>query len=219
MLYLSANKSVFDSADVGGLAEGLINIILYALVGFAVAMIAVYYCKIIAGRGIRLLLESKAFSPETAKSLEELGITRNVRFHETRLERSVPQSHICVCIEGAPKRYYIPEEKRSRAERTYTVSEKPLGMTVISVILTAIVFFTLYFTKDLIAEKLETLANSISSSEQGGHKTEDGFEYFPDKEEQKLPDEGTVSDDETPDGDEKVTEEETSDTEEQNEQS
>lgn len=225
MIYLSANKGIFSDADIGALAGGLIDIILYALVGFAVAMLIVYYCKIIAGKGVRLLLENEAFSPETAKSLEELGIVKNAKFHSSRLEKSVPQSRICVCIGDAPKKYYIPEENRSRAQRTYTVNEKPLGTTVVSIVLIAVVFGVIYFTKDLIVEKVQTLANSITATDSGGQKTEDGFEYFPDKEEQELPDESgdineteSAQDDQTPAGDEKETEED-SDTEEQNEQS
>lgn len=185
MIYLAANKGVPTGVDIGALAGGLIDLILYALVGFAIAMIVAYYCKIIAGKGVRLLLEKEAFSPETAKSLEELGIVKNVKYHESRLEKSVPQSRICVCVGEDVKRYYIPEENLVRAQRTYSVSEKPLGITVISVILIAIVFGLIYFTKDLIVEKVDSLANSIASSESGGHKTEDGFEYFPDEEEEK----------------------------------
>ena len=211
MIYLTANKGVFDGIDIASLAEGFIDIILYGLIGFAIAMVVMYYCKIIAGKGVRLLMENEAFSPETAKSLSELGIDKNVKYHESRLEKSVPQSHICVTVDGEPKRYYIPEQKLSRAQRTYTVNEKPLGMTVISIIIIAIVFGLIFFTKDLIVEKVSALANSITVSESGGHKTEDGFEYFPDKEEQKLP----TGEEEN----EKITEDEASDTEEQNEQS
>ena len=228
MIYVSANKGILDGVDIGALIGGFIDIVLCGLVGFALAMIVMYYCKIIAGKGIRLLLENKAFSPEDAKSLSELGIDKNVKFHASRLEKSVPQSNICVAVGDEPKRYYIPEDKRSRAERTYTVNEKPFGMTVVSIIIIAVVFGAIYFTKDLLVEKMSTLANSITASESGGHKTEDGFEYFPDKEEEKLPEQGdtenagntedTENTDNTEDT-EKITEDEASDTEEQNEQS
>jgi len=192
MIYISVNKGA-DALDIGALAGGLIDLILCALVGFALAMVFAYYCKIIAGKGIRLLLENEAFSPEKAKSLKELGIVKNVKYHRARLKKSVPQSRICVCIGEEDERYYIPEENRVRAERTYGVNEKPLGMTVISVILVAILFGAIYFTKDLLVEKAEALANSITSSESGGHKTEDGFEYFPDKEEDTEKTEDKVS--------------------------
>ncbi len=217
MIYLTSNKTILDGMDAAALAGGLIDIILYALIGFALAMIIAYYSKIIAGKGVRLLLENEAFSPETAKSLEELGIVKNVKYHQARLQKSVPQSRICVCIGEDTKRYYIPEENIVRAQRTYSVKEKPLGMTIMAVIITAVVFGAVYFTKDLIVERVEILANTISSSESGGQKTEDGFEYYPDRDETEKDNENLQ--DEGPAANEEGTEDENSDMEDENEQS
>lgn len=178
MLFVGANNIV-KNADIEAICNIFIDIVLYALVGFALAIIVMYYCKIIAGKGIRLLIESKAFDEESAKSLEELGITRNVKYHKSRLEKSAPQKYLCKCVDGEVKRYYIPKEKQDRAERTYSVNEKPLGMTIISVVITVIVALLIYFCSDVLVDKIKNLANDFVSSEIGGQVTDDGFFYDP----------------------------------------
>ena len=87
----AGNHKVTDIADI---AVDLRAVVLCVIAGFAAALIIMYYCKAIAGKAVRLLLDSGAFSAESAKSLEELGV-KNVKYHARMLEKSNPQRTIC----------------------------------------------------------------------------------------------------------------------------
>lgn len=176
------------------------TVLLCVIAGFGIALVIMYYCKMIAGKSIRLLFEQKAFSPENAKSLEELGLG-NIAYHKKQIEEKSPQKAIAAKTEDG--KYYIREEQKDRAERTYTTKENALGMTVVSLIITAGVFFGVYFAWNTFAEKIETAIDFAKESDIGGQKTSDGgFVYETD-------DMGHVKDENYEEENEEESEEET----------
>lgn len=164
----AGNHKVTDIADI---AVDLRAVVLCVIAGFAAALIIMYYCKAIAGKAVRLLLEAKAFSEQSAKSLEELGI-KNVKYHARMLEKSNPQRTICEKAEDG--RYFIKEEYRDRAERTYATKENMLGMTAVSLVITAILFFGVFFWSDSIVERIKRSVNEANKPDFGGQTTDDG---------------------------------------------
>ncbi len=211
---ISAYAEKHKLTDISDIAVNLRTVILCVIAGFAAALVIMYYCKAIAGKSVRLLLTAQAFSEESAKSLSELGI-RNVKYHSRKLERSNPQKTICAKTEDG--RYYIREEYRDRAARTYATKENMLGMTVVSLIITAILFAAVFFWSDSLVERIKKNVNGSKNPDFGGNSTDDGgYVYDTDEmghikdgsEEQKNKDE--ESDGEAPEDEQSVngTEEE-----------
>ena len=107
-------------------AKALSAIILAICAGVILAALYNFYIRRVPGGVVRLLLSRGALSPETALSAEELGLLdKPVSLWE--LLRGVSLRHIVCAVsedggeEGdgeadAQTRFYIPEEKKYRAE-------------------------------------------------------------------------------------------------------
>jgi len=123
------------------------------IVGFVIASGYIYYNKILLGSFVRTLLSEGCLSMQSAKTLSELGFMKNpfVRFSlrpSTSLCRIVSSADESFYSEGkrtggkkekrdfSTLRFYISEEKYSKAEKLYEDS----GVTALAVLATAIVF-------------------------------------------------------------------------------
>lgn len=89
--------------------------------GVFLALIIVYINKKTVGRFVKALLEVKANTADTSKSLEELDLAKK-RFLAYALRSQSTLSNLVrkASVEtDAPARYYIPEELSFRAETFY----------------------------------------------------------------------------------------------------
>ena len=101
------------------------------IVGVFIAMLISYFNKKTIGRLVKKLLKSGAKSPETAKSLSELGFSEKSFSYALR-----PSSTLSSLIikDDSTSKLYIPEDKAYRAETTYS----PDGTRVLTIILAAV---------------------------------------------------------------------------------
>ena len=107
-------------------ARTLSTVMIAVCVGVILAALYNFYIRQVPGGVVRSLLARGALSPETALSAEELGLL-NKPFSLWELLRGVSIRHIVCAVtdaEGedaeqelsAKTRFYIPEEKKYRAE-------------------------------------------------------------------------------------------------------
>ena len=106
-------------------ARTLTTIIIAICVGVILAALYNFYIRRVPGGVVRLLLSRGALSPETALSAEELGLLDHP-FALWELLRGVSLRHVVCAVsddaEGdeactdAKTRFYIPEDKKFRAE-------------------------------------------------------------------------------------------------------
>ncbi len=92
-------------------------------IGIVIASLITFYQRNIPGGFVRALLRAEALSPETAKTLAELGYGKSplVKFelrHGTVMKKTVQQTEAGEGIDAAA-RYYIPEDLKYRAEARY----------------------------------------------------------------------------------------------------
>lgn len=107
------------------------NVILGFCVGILLASLYMLYQKLIPGGIVRAILRLEAHTPEAAKTLGELGLDKNplYRFelrHNVALKKLVlcaseqkpnePEAEVKEAQSAAEERFYIPEEKKYRAE-------------------------------------------------------------------------------------------------------
>ncbi len=105
-------------------------------IGIVIASLIIFYQRNIPGGFVRALLRAEALSPETAKTLAELGYEKNALIKFELRHGAVMKKTVQQMGEGsnAEVRYYIPEELKYRAETRY----QNKGNGPIQLILTAI---------------------------------------------------------------------------------
>ena len=128
-------------------ARTLSTIILAICAGVILAALYNFYIRRVPGGVVRLLLSRGALSPETALSAEELGLL-DKPFSLWELLRGVSLRHIvCAapCAEGktdaevdAQTRFYIPEDKKYRAEARFEQKGNGVMGLLITCALTAV---------------------------------------------------------------------------------
>lgn len=125
-------------------------------IGATLASIAVFFNKNIIGRVVRALISAGANDPESAKTLDELGMSRNFFVKRAlsgggALRKLVNEAddRVIALPDGSTyferdkkldvrtARFYISEEKRVRAEIRYAKK----GSDVIILILSIVVYF------------------------------------------------------------------------------
>ena len=111
-------------------AKTLSAIILAICAGVILAALYNFYIRHVPGGVVRLLLSRGALSPETALSAEELGLL-DKPFSLWELLRGVSLRHIVCAVSAQDKeeegdgeadaqtRFYIPEDKKYRAEARF----------------------------------------------------------------------------------------------------
>lgn len=108
-------------------------------IGIALGTILSYYNKAILGKAIRALLEREVFGEDKALTAEELGFSRNF-FILNSIRRGVLERFVHT-VEGEPKRYYLIEEERHRAELRYSNKGTDLFVVVVALVIFLIVAF------------------------------------------------------------------------------
>ena len=138
--------------------SGLNMIIWCMYVGIVLATVYSYYQKQIIGGFVSKLRQSGANTPETAKSLEELGYLHHAAIRrelskpaplrkmvwEAEDEHQEGEDGVIFCtrqnkLDLNTGRFYVPEEKRIEAELRY----EPKGNDLLAVIMSVVVFFAL----------------------------------------------------------------------------
>lgn len=100
-------------------------------IGIVIASLCIYYNKFYLGSLVRKLLKLKANSPQSSKSLKEIGCDN---FAFRKAAKSGGLSKLIKITDD--KKYYIPEENRIKAELRY---EKK-GNDLVALIVTIAVF-------------------------------------------------------------------------------
>lgn len=105
--------------------------------GILLAALYTLYQKYVPGGAVRAILAAEAFSGESAKTAEELGL-HGLRLRE--LKRNVTLKRMVQRVEkdGEATRYFIPEEDRYRAAVRYEKEGKNPWVTLF---LTAVLTF------------------------------------------------------------------------------
>ncbi len=108
-------------------------------IGVAIGVIMTYYNRAILGRAIRALLEQEVFGADKALTAEALGFANN-RFIMNSIRRGVLARFVHTTGED-PKRYYLIEEERHRAELRYSNKGTDLYVVIIALVIFLIVAF------------------------------------------------------------------------------
>lgn len=138
--------------EYGGMS---VELIIWSLfIGIAIASASVIYIKQVLGSFVRILLEKKAFSPESAVSLEEAGFAKNIFVKNSLRKKGTLRKTI---FSEDEKRFYIPEEKAPRAEYVYNKK----GNGVVGIIITIFLFAVVAFLCAMIVPKMLELLNGI----------------------------------------------------------
>ena len=144
-------------------ARTTVQTVIYAFcIGILIATLYSLYQSRVPGAIVRAFLRAEAFSPETAKSPEELELVKNPLFrfelwHNATLRRfllpvtedaeAAKEAEAAEKAEAAeeadnaedneqPTRYYIPEELKYRAELRYEKRGSALWSLILTVVLT-----------------------------------------------------------------------------------
>ncbi len=127
------------------------NYILLGLyVGVVLGLIATYYRRAHLGKAIRAIISAEAFSPETAKTPEELGIGKS-RILKRALKKSKFGGMVKAAIADSGQdslgetRYYIPEKIRFQAEDRYSKKGAGIGKVILWAIIMIPVFLVLRY--------------------------------------------------------------------------
>lgn len=157
--YYENIKSPLVLADLNYILVGL-------YLGIVVGLCLMCYRKGHLGKAVRAILKVEAYSEETAKSPEELGIAKSRTLVRALrrgsfggLVKSVGFDVLAKRPDYTGERYYIPEERRYQAEDRYSRRGVGIPMVIIWAIILIPVFFGLRF---VIPELLQMLDNFIT---------------------------------------------------------
>lgn len=144
--------------------------------GLIVALCILMYNRFVPGKIIRFLISNQIHSEENAVTLEQAGCARN-RLIAFSLRDGSMLRKLVVCIPSATEgitekgktilkhaRFYLPEDKCSRAELAYNNN----GTSVFTVLLTVLIFLAMMLlvgilTPNLI-QMLKNFLNSLKSA-------------------------------------------------------
>ena len=120
----------------------LASVIWPLIAGVVIAVIVVFVVKRTTGRLVKALLDQKADSPETAKTLGELGFDRKPALrYSLRPNATLRKLVMTVPADGEGKpitgetRLYIPEDKAYRAETSYNPDGTSLLLLLLLVLM------------------------------------------------------------------------------------
>ena len=109
-----------------------------ACFGVLLAALCIFYQKNVPGAVVRALLRAQAFSPNDAKSAEELGFPPR-SLYALELKRGSTLRRIVATVPGDVPRYYVPEGRKYRAEIRFDKK----GNGVAGLIVTALLAFAI----------------------------------------------------------------------------
>lgn len=147
--YFSVDLGIYQHFSVSSQTGSLVkNLILGLALGFVLAAGISCYLKTVHGGFIRHLLAEGCTSPESAKTLYELGYFHNISIrNQLRSAGAIGALVRSVGADGEPTsgaadlsgaKFYIPEDLRDRAEFRYEKKGSGALSTVLTVVLTLI---------------------------------------------------------------------------------
>ena len=179
------NSYQYENLDLGGSMISVDMIILAIFIGGVIASFAAVYNKRMLGGFVRALIKAGANTPETAKTIGELGFgedpfVRSALRGENALRRTVVLAEVAR-LDGADAktaekrgrsnkkekinfetaRFYIPEQRRARAEIRYDNKGTGLVALLFSVLAFAVIAAIVYFILPDLLEMLDTLIADI----------------------------------------------------------
>lgn len=135
------------------------------MIGVAVATIVVYYNSRFLGRTVRALLDIDATSPQSAITLEELGLSLTPALRSS-LKPGTAFSQIVIKTED--DRYYIAPDKVSLAKAKYRGKDITIVFVILTLVILAVCAFAMTF---VFPETIENLSNQLSNLFGGGGTT------------------------------------------------
>ena len=136
------------------------NIIFAFCFGIFLAALYTAYQRGVVGKPVRALLRAEALSPESAKTLAELGLEKNP-FVVFEIGRNATLKTLIKSLVGegddAPTRYYIPEELKYRADVRFEAK----GNGVAALLITAVVSLALAFALIALFPTLLTIVDNL----------------------------------------------------------
>ncbi len=136
------NNLDFSFFVTEGYKKADLNIILISIfVGIIVASIAIVYRRYVLGNIVRKIVDKKAFSEDTAITLEEMGFKNVFVKFALRDSSTFKKTVHRVAEEGKAIRYFIPEEIYMHEEIKYCKK----NTNVIVIIIGAILFFAAFY--------------------------------------------------------------------------
>ena len=132
-LYFSAALAI----DVTNLKRAVWLII----AGMILALVFIYFYKTVNGALVRALMANEAYSPETAKTLAELGFEKKESILKTFNRSETIRRVVGTAEDEADENahFYIREEEKKRATEQYGMKGNELIMTVVGAVALVIV--------------------------------------------------------------------------------
>lgn len=125
-----------------GYKKADLNIILISIfIGIIAASIAIVYRRYVLGNIVKRIVEKKAFSEESAITLDEMGYKNIFMKFALRDGSTFKKTVHRVKTEGQAARYFIPEEIYMREEIKYVKK----NTNVVGIIIGAILFFIAFY--------------------------------------------------------------------------
>ena len=149
---LDAIKISLQSGNLGNVKIQYITWGIFA--GVAIAVLMIFYYKKIFGSFVRSLMICEAFSPESARSIEEIGQADNHFVTQNLAKGKGVAKIIEKTEENGVAKYYIPEKQRERAIKQYSDNTSTVWTVIISILIFAVFAFIAFFAVPVIAKLL-----------------------------------------------------------------
>ena len=101
--------------------------------GMIIALVFIYFTKVVNGALVRALMENGVYSPESAKTLDELGFDKKANILKM-YKRSAALGRIVGTVEeeaDESAHFYIREEETARAAKQYGTNGNELMLTIL----------------------------------------------------------------------------------------
>ena len=109
--------------------------------GMIIALVFIYFTKVVNGALVRALMENGVYSPESAKTLDELGFDKKANILKM-YKRSAALDRIVGTVEeeaDESAHFYIREEETARAAKQYGTNGNELMLTILGAVALIIV--------------------------------------------------------------------------------
>ena len=141
-----------------------LNVILISIfIGIIIASIAIVYRRYVLGNIVKTLIENKAFSQDSAITLEKMGY-KNVFMKYALRDKSTFKKTVHRTVdEKGTKRYFIPEEIYMREEIKYCKKNTNVFGVIIAAVLFLVVFYLLVNVVPWVIDGVKDVFSSTNS--------------------------------------------------------
>ena len=130
--------------------DDTLGMILWCIfVGVCLSLVSIYSRKLSLGRGVKILLEKKAFSKESAVALPKNTVPSSALSGRERMIGKVEE-------DGTVK-FYLPEENKEKAEAVLKGAKTPLWLALVELLGLYAVLFVIYQVLPLILDGFSNL--------------------------------------------------------------